>query len=215
MNILFATRNPAKFKRYSQLINNKRINNDVINLINLNNINIDINVDENGKNPLENAILKAKKYYTNTHIITFANDDGLYIDGLDDRVQPGPYVRRINGKTLSDQEMINYYSKLIKSVGNETYAYWIHSYVIFDGEKIYNYTKKSKFLMRSIPCSTLRKGYPLDSLSYIKSLNKYRCELDDIDAYKIKDEKDNDIEGFLNNSIIEILNNRAVKKQLI
>ena len=42
-------------------------------------------------------------------------DNNLYIEGLPDEKQPGTHVRRINGKELNDEEMIEYYSKL----GNE------------------------------------------------------------------------------------------------
>lgn len=205
MDILFATKNAAKFIRYSKIIDNdKKINKYGIKLLNLNDIDDNIVIAEDGKDTLENAIIKAKACYNKTNIVTLANDDGLYIDGIEKDMQPGPYVRRVNGKRLLDSEMIKYYSNLIKNIGSQTYAYWIHSYVIYDGFKIYEYTKRSKFLMKSQPCEIIRNGYPLDSLTYIESLEKYRAEIDDEQLYKLNNDKDDDIQNFIENCISQI-----------
>ena len=38
-------------------------------------------------------------------------DNNLFIEGIPDELQPGVFVRRINGKELNGDEMIEYYTK--------------------------------------------------------------------------------------------------------
>ena len=53
---------------------------------------------------------KAKAYYDATNITTIGMDNNLFIEELPEEKQPGTYVRRINGKELNDEEMIEYYT---------------------------------------------------------------------------------------------------------
>ena len=73
-------------------------------------------VIEDGNTPLENARLKAMAYYEAFQIPVFSCDSGLYFDNVPDEVQPGVHVRNVNGKSLSDDEMIDYYSGLGKNM---------------------------------------------------------------------------------------------------
>lgn len=57
MEVLFATNNPAKVKIYAN-----RLEENGINLKTLADLNIADSVEENGKNSIENAIIKAKGY---------------------------------------------------------------------------------------------------------------------------------------------------------
>ncbi len=47
---------------------------------------------------------------------TIGMDDTLYLEGVPDELQPGLFVRRVNGKALNDEEMIEYYTYLLKSM---------------------------------------------------------------------------------------------------
>lgn len=67
-----------------------------IEIISPKDLNIDIKVNEDGKNVIENAMIKAKAYYGITQIPTIAGDTALYIEKFEQ--QPGLYVHRINGK---------------------------------------------------------------------------------------------------------------------
>jgi inosine/xanthosine triphosphate pyrophosphatase family protein len=73
---------------------------------------------ESGNTPEENAKIKAAFYgqYFD-HVI--CNDSGLYFDALDlhDPRQPGLNIRSPQGKRLNDEEMIEYYSNLVHSLG--------------------------------------------------------------------------------------------------
>ena len=100
MKVLFATKNPAKIKRFEEDLKKYDIE-----LLSLKDINSNVTVDESGKNAIENARIKAEAHYKETNYPTIAMDDTLYIDGIPEDKQPGTYVRRVNGKELNDEEM--------------------------------------------------------------------------------------------------------------
>ena len=115
VKILYGTTNKAKLQAMHDAVKNLDIN-----IIGLSDIKSEIpKVNECGKTPLENAEIKAKAYYEAFKIPVFSCDSGLYFDELEDEEQPGIYVRRVNGKELSDDEMIEYYSSLAKRYGGK------------------------------------------------------------------------------------------------
>ena len=67
MKVLFATTNPAKVRKYSDELNKKNID-----LLTIKDLNMNLKIDENGKNALENAYIKAKTYYDATGIVSIA-----------------------------------------------------------------------------------------------------------------------------------------------
>lgn len=68
MKVLFATTNPAKVKKYKNVLEEKGIQ-----LLTLKDLDINIKVEETGKNAIENAYIKAKSYYEVAHIPTNRN----------------------------------------------------------------------------------------------------------------------------------------------
>lgn len=62
-----------------------------------------IEIQGNGKDAIENALIKARTYVKILDVLVFAMDDNLYIEGIPDNKQPGMYVRRVNGKILNDK----------------------------------------------------------------------------------------------------------------
>lgn len=60
-------------------------------------------IEECGKDPLENARQKALAYYRICGQPVFSQDSGLYIEGLPKERQPGVHVRRVNGVNLTDE----------------------------------------------------------------------------------------------------------------
>ena len=62
-------------------------------------------IEECGKDPLENARQKALAYYRICGQPVFSQDSGLYIEGLPKERQPGVHVRRVNGVNLTDEQM--------------------------------------------------------------------------------------------------------------
>ena len=112
--LLFATENESKAKRFKNgLLKNN------IELITINDIGKKVDIDENGKDAIENALIKARAYASMYELPILAMDDNLYIEGVPENKQPGMYVRRVNGKRLSDDEMIEYYSNLAHLYGED------------------------------------------------------------------------------------------------
>ena len=53
-----------------------------IKILSPNDVDIHLEIDENGKTAIENALLKATAYYKVLNMPVIAGDSGLYIDGL-------------------------------------------------------------------------------------------------------------------------------------
>jgi len=181
MKLLYGTGNPAKLSamksRFEQLD---------IELIGLNDLKVEgysiPKVLENGNTPLENARLKALAYYEAFHIPVFSCDSGLYFDNIPDEVQPGVHVRNVNGKCLSDDEMIDYYTGLVKRYGNLVARYKNAIFFVMDENHTYEAMEPSmeseKFILIDKPHRTIRKkGFPLDSISIDIKTNKYYYDL--------------------------------------
>lgn len=139
-------------------------------------------VVEDGKAPLENARLKATAYYEAFHIPVFSCDSGLYFDNVSEAIQPGVHVRNVNGKCLTDDEMIDYYSGLVKIYGNLVARYRNAICFVQDDTHIYEAMEPSmeseKFILTDRPHSIARKkGFPLDSISLDIKTNKYYYDL--------------------------------------
>ena len=170
MKILFATGNATKAKRFSIGLQKNGIE-----VISLKDIDLDIDVDENGKNAIENALIKARAYAKVTNMPVFAMDDSLYIDNVPEEKQPGMFVRRVNGKRLNDDEMLNHYIGLVKEYGQDgrITCRWIYGLAVINRGKEYTYTwSKQDFYMVEIPSDKRDKDYPLNSISINKKLNK-------------------------------------------
>ena len=197
MKVLFATTNERKVKKYKKKIKKKGIE-----LITIKDLDFKLNINENGKNAIENAYIKAKAYYDATKITTIGMDNCLFIEELPEEKQPGTHVRRVNGKELTDEEMIEYYTNLIKKYGGKLTAKWIYGIVIYNGKEAKKYTwSKSNFYLIDKPCKKRNPGYPLDSISVMPENNKYWLELIDEEIRKGKDEgnKDEVVEFIVNN----------------
>lgn len=192
MKVLFATGNPAKVKRYKESLEKNGIE-----LITIKDIGINLNIDENGKDAIENAYIKAKAYYDATGIPTIGMDNNLFIDGIEESLQPGTHVRRVGGRQLSDEEMITYYTRLVKEHGEKLQAKWVYGMVVITDKSCDELTwSKDKFYFVSTPCLKRNPGYPLDSISIIPEFNKYLVELSDEERnlYKSKE----NIDGVVN-----------------
>ena len=176
-----ATTNPAKVRKYKKTLEEKGIE-----LITIKDLDFKLDIDENGKNAIENAYIKAKAYYDATKIVTIGMDDNLLIEELPDEKQPGTHVRRINGKELNDDEMIEYYTNLAKQYGGKLTAKWVYGMVIYNGEEIKEYSwSKSNFYLVDKACKERNSGYPLDSISVMPENNKYWLELTEEEKRKL------------------------------
>ena len=193
--VLFATTNPAKIKKYAKELRKRNIE-----VITIKDLGINIPIDENGKDAIENATIKAKAYYDATKITTIGMDNNLFIEEIPKEKQPGTHVRRVNGKTLTDDEMIAYYTNLVREYGGRLTAKWVYGMVIYNGkeEKALSWSK-SHFYFVETPCEKRNPGYPLDSISIIPEHNKYLVELTKEELEKNKSKNDKVIDFIVNN----------------
>lgn len=180
MILLYATTNSAKLDSMRRVLDSLSIE-----LTGLCDLNLPLpDVAETGKNPLENAVLKAKIYYEALHTPLFSCDSGLYFEELPDELQSGTHIRRVGGRSLTDEEMISYYSDLAgKHGGTLTGRYKNAVCLIFDPDHIYSSMDESiwtePFLLTDTPHSKRVAGYPLDSLSLDCKTRKYYYDLPD------------------------------------
>lgn len=181
MQILFGTGNQAKLSTMKN-----RLEKIGIELIGLNELRAEgksiPEVLEDGNTLLENAKLKALAYYEAFRIPVFSCDSGLYFDHVPDEDQPGVHVRNVNGKCLSDEEMMEYYAGLVRKYGNLVAQYRNAICFVMDEKHIYEAMEPSmyseKFILTDKPHSKIReKGFPLDSMSIDMRTNRYYYDL--------------------------------------
>lgn len=184
MKLLYATTNKAKLESMQRVTNSLNI--EIIGLKDLQEFkNIELpQIDESGKNPLENAIIKAKAYYKVLQIPLFSCDSGLYFENVDEKDQPGTHIRRVNGKTLTDEEALEYYANLATSYGGKIKAKYKNAIcLILDEKNIFSSMDSSleiePFYLVDKPHSKVVEGFPLDSLSVDIKTEKYYNDLED------------------------------------
>lgn len=193
MKLLFGTGNQAKLS-----VMRSRLEKIGIELIGLNDLRAegkDIpEVVESGSTPLENARLKAMAYYEAFGMPVFSCDSGLYFDNVPDAVQPGVHVRNVNGRCLTDEEMLEYYAGLARQYGDLVASYKNAICLVVDENRIYESMDESmaseKFILTDKPHSAIRKkGFPLDSLSIDMKTNKYYYDLadDELEQFAVED----------------------------
>lgn len=151
-------------------------------------------VVESGSTPLENARLKATAYYKAFGMPVFSCDSGLYFDNVPDEIQPGVHVRNVNGRCLTDEEMLEYYAGLARRYGDLVASYKNAICLVVDENRIYESMDESmaseKFILTDKPHSAIRKkGFPLDSLSIDMKTNRYYYELadDELEQFAVED----------------------------
>ena len=196
--VLFATENKAKVKRFEKGL----LEND-IEIITINDLKEKLNVEENGKNAIENALIKARAYSKVIDIPVFAMDDNLYIEGIPEQKQPGMFVRRVHGKRLNDEEMIEYYSNLAHEYGKEgkLTTRWVYGIAVVNNGDEATYTwSKDDFYLVDKPSKVINPGYPLNSVSIDKETNEYFSE-----TTKTKNKKydESDVIEFLVTNILK------------
>lgn len=192
--VLFATGNESKAKRFKDgLLRNG------IEIITIKDIDEDIEVLEDGKDAIENALIKARAYAKVLDMPVFAMDDSLYIDNIPDDKQPGLYVRRVNGKRLSDEEMLTYYSNLAHEYGEDgkLTCRWVYGIAVINNGVESTYTwSKNDFYIVDKPSDKIDPGYPLNTISINKKLNKYFTDMTKEDYDTVK-EDESDVVEFL------------------
>ena len=193
--IIFATSNESKSKRFS-----KGLKELGIEVLSLKVINIKLDVEENGSTAIQNALIKARECYRLTNKPCMGMDDTLYMEGVPEDRQPGLFVRRINGKSLTDEEALEYYTNLVKEYGKDGRidCKWIYGLAVINekGEEATYTWSKDNFYMVSSRSDKINPGYPLNSISKYKKLDKYFTDVT-LDDIKILNDNEDDVVDFI------------------
>lgn len=206
MKVLIGTTNLAKVTRFKNFLPNSGIE-----FLTLNDLGITTEPEEYGENPEENARIKAA-FYSQFCDRVICNDSGLYFDciPLDDPRQPGLNIRTPQGRRLNDEEMIEYYSALLHTLGGKTLAYYLDGIAVYKMGKIESYLdeygKAAAFYMVETPSENRHLGWPLDSLSLNRNTNTYFVDhgnniYDSVDEHIIIDEYRNHVIDFLKRAL--------------
>ena len=193
--IIFATSNESKAKRFS-----KGLKELGIEVLSLKDIDIKLDVEEDGNTAIENALIKARECYRKTRRPSMGMDDTLYMEGVPEDLQPGLFVRRVNGKNLTDEEMIEHYTNLVKEYGinGRINCKWIYGLAVINekGEEATYTWSKDDFYMVSTKSNKINPGYPLNSISKYKKLDKYFTDVTDEDM-KLLEVNEDDVVDFI------------------
>ena len=191
--IIFATTNESKAKRFS-----KGLKEHGIEVLSLKDIDMKLDIEEDGTTAIENALIKARECYRLTKKPCMGMDDTLYMEGVPEDRQPGLFVRRVNGKSLTDEEAIDYYTNLVKEYGKDgkINCKWVYGLAVINekGEEATYTWSKDDFYMVSNRSNKINPGYPLNSISKYKKLDKYFTDVTEEDMKLIEVNEDDVVE---------------------
>lgn len=171
--VLIATNNSAKVALYSEVLREIGLE-----AVSPKELGISVEVEENGKDEIENASIKAKAFHEASGLPVIANDSGLYIDKFSEEDQPKLLVRRFGGKERTDEDMIEIYVSKLKAVGGESDGHYNVGLAVIDedGNLFTKEFKPSRHFV-SVPSEKRIKGFPLSSIAFDKKTNKYLSEM--------------------------------------
>lgn len=178
MKILYATQNAAKVHNMR-----RRLAGTGIEIVTPADLGVHVEIEEDGRTVAENAMKKAEAYAPLVDMPVLAADSGLLIEGLPDDQQPGTHVRRVNGRLLTDDEMIDYYAALAGRLGGERRAHYVTGLaMIVDGKRFCESVPENEFLLVSTPNpNRYHTGNPLDVVALDPRDRRYHNDLSDAD----------------------------------
>ena len=146
-----------------------------------------MDIDENGTTEIENAIIKASAYSNTIHTPILAADSGMYFE--DTRLKsPQLFVKRNNGKELSNKELIEYFKALAQKNGGKIKAYYKTGIALVVNNCLYTTQIIEEPFYIMDKSSDNYNNKMLDSISFSIKQNKYFSEFDNLN-FKSEDEK--------------------------
>jgi len=174
--LVIATKNPAKLKNFARLLAGYNFD-----ILSLSDLGITTDVPETGETFEDNALFKAKTYFSLTKLPTLVDDSGLAVDALNG--WPGLYSRRVWGpdkREATDEEARAEVLKRLEGVPDDKRG--AHFIVVValampDGE-----VQTAKFSADGVisrePRGRLEPGYPYRTIFYHPQLGKTSAELE-------------------------------------
>jgi XTP/dITP diphosphohydrolase len=175
MKLLIATTNQGKLAQYKKVLGDLHIE-----LVSTSDLNLP-SVDETGKTLEENALLKARTYFTQSGLSVISDDGGFEIDALGG--EPGVYSRRwkTGDENVTDQELIDFTMEKMKDVPEDKRQARFRMVMVFidANGKEHMVETKTEGVVPLQASSTIVKNLPYDSTLYIERFKKIRSELTD------------------------------------
>ena len=173
LRLLLGSTNPRKIREWRLML--ERI---PVELVDPHELGLAVDAAETGDTPEENARIKAIAYFEASGIPAFSLDAALRIEGLPDDQQPGVHVRRIGGgDSLTDSQMVSYYSALLRGLGGDATGVWTFGVALGDREYVRTQRLTYRTTLRATPSSVLDPGAPLNSLQFDAERGKYFAEM--------------------------------------
>ena len=173
--VLIGTTNPSKVEKYRNILNDRDYT-----FVTPADIGITEEPDETGADQIENASVKAR-FYGRYHDCVICMDSGLHIKDLppDDPRQPGLHVRSPFGRRLDDDEMLDYYIRLVSSLGGRAAACWLDGTAVWNRGRITTLAEPAEaaeektFFLIDKPSGKRHAGWPMDSISLYADSGRY------------------------------------------
>lgn len=186
MELVYGTNNPAKLSSMKWKLEGLELD-----LTGLKSIDVELNEpDESGKNPADNARIKALSYYKQLGRPVMSADSGLYFEGVSDEDQPGVHIKRIQGLDLDYDDLIGFYSALAKKYGGKLLAHYKNALcLVIDEDNVFvlegEQAESEPFYIVDTPHKNYADGFPLDSLSVDVKTMKYYYDIEEVkDKYQ-------------------------------
>ncbi len=177
MKILIATHNPAKFERYYRLLADY----NQIEWFSLDDLGIDTKVEEPFKTAKENSLHKAREYAKLTHMSVLASDEAASTNFLPHDMQPGVYVRRLNGgKEATDEEILEFWQQTFKKFPQPNKKFFWTYYLSFYNKETDQLNSVKATLQSTVTENFSTKcipGYPMSSFQIPEGMIKPHSEL--------------------------------------
>ena len=173
--ILLGTTNPAKVNFVQVALSSLPIK-----VLTLGDLNLKIEVEEDGLSTEENAEKKARAYFAASHIPTLAIDGGLHIEKFPAERQPEIFVRRIYGagQDATEEELLDYYARELDKVGGTSIGTWRGAMALaLSNEKVFFDTFTFEAILTSERKGRVPPGAPLNSLMIDPATGKYYSEM--------------------------------------
>lgn len=168
MKLLIGTNNPSKLQRLKELLSDVQVI-----CVSPAELGLTCDAPESATSAAGNALEKALSWHKVCGMPVYAEDSGLvFLDLPRDHVQqPGVHVRRVNGITMDDDTMREYYRMIAHQHGGKLHSAWQSAHCLLFSETEYVIYEDNEdtlwrhsFLLTDQDNGKRMPGWPLESL---------------------------------------------------
>lgn len=187
MQVLFTTNNKSKFGFYEAGFNMADESSKMFNFISKNDPSLQDKVKFEVKMDDEKD---AESYSKELDMLTVNVNESLYIEGLNEKNQPGKYYKMLKTqnedgtysyKDAKDEDLINHYAQIVEELGGTCNAKFVdHVSVCYKGKVIKKFNVENDAVFTSNASKVIKKGNPLSSITLIPEFGDiHKSECDD------------------------------------